>query len=235
MVSPRYSITCPVPPDTPSRPMIVRMRSLAVTPAPSPPLTFTASVVACAAAGTASRARGRLRWCRCEGEGADGAVRAGVAVAAHDGLARLRESSSGPMMCTMPRWLWVRPSSSTPNSAQLASSSRTCRAAESSAIGAPPNTWAVRVGVEWSMVASVRSGVVRAGRARAAPRRPAGGDLVDQVQVDVEHRRGVRALGAHLVTPPHLVEQGLRPARHDSDRRGRLQPEAATRGADMST
>src|SRR6266404_2694536 len=52
-----------------------------------------------------------------------------------------------------------------------------------------------------------------------------GGDLVNQVQVDVEHRRRVGALGAHLVTPPHLVEQGLRLARHDSDPRGRLQPD----------
>ena len=55
--------------------------------------------------------------------------------------------SSGPMMCTMPRSSFCRPSSSMPNSAQFCSSWRICLAAESMVIGAPPNTCSVRVGV----------------------------------------------------------------------------------------
>ena len=45
-----------------------------------------------------------------------------------------------------------------PNSAQFRSSCRICFAAESMVMGAPPNTCSVRVGVEWSIVARVRSG-----------------------------------------------------------------------------
>ena len=66
--------------------------------------------------------------------------------------------SSGPMMCTMPRRSSVRPIRSRPNSAQLTSSWRIWFAADSSAIGTPPNICARSVGVEWSMVTSVRSG-----------------------------------------------------------------------------
>ena len=56
--------------------------------------------------------------------------------------------SSGPITCTMPRLSLAMFSSSTPNSAQFISSCRTCLAAESMAMGAPPNTCSVRVGVE---------------------------------------------------------------------------------------
>ena len=51
-------------------------------------------------------------------------------------------------LCTMPRLSLAMLSSSTPNSAQLTSSWRTCFAAESMTMGAPPNTCSVRVGVE---------------------------------------------------------------------------------------
>ena len=66
--------------------------------------------------------------------------------------------SSGPMMCTMPRRSSCRPISSRPNSAQFCSSWRICFAADSSAIGTPPKICAESVGVEWSIVTSVRSG-----------------------------------------------------------------------------
>ena len=39
-------------------------------------------------------------------------------------------------------------------------------------------------------------------------------DLVDEVQVDIEQRGRVGGLGAHHVTLPHLVEEGLGRARH---------------------
>ena len=54
-----------------------------------------------------------------------------------------------------------------------------------------------------------------------------GGHLVHQVQIDIEHRRGSGTLGAHLVPLPDLFEESLRGTRH--------QPDAATRGAAMST
>jgi len=65
---------------------------------------------------------------------------------------------SGLMTCTMPRRASRIPNSSTPNSAAFCSSWRTCFAAASTLIGTLPNTWSVLVGVEWSMVARVRSG-----------------------------------------------------------------------------
>ena len=44
MVSPRYSMTEPIPPPVPMRPMMARMTSLAVAPAGSSPSTVTAIV-----------------------------------------------------------------------------------------------------------------------------------------------------------------------------------------------
>src|ERR1700734_3462856 len=66
--------------------------------------------------------------------------------------------SSGLITCTMPRRASRMPNSSTPNSAAFCSSCRTCLAAASTCIGMLPNTCSLRVGVEWSMVARVRSG-----------------------------------------------------------------------------
>ncbi len=159
IVSPRYSMTWPVPPATPILPMMARIRSLAVTPAASLPLTLMASVRGflcsrhCVANtwptsvvpmpnASAPRAPCVLVWLSPQTTVLPGWVR----------------PSSGPMMCTMPRRACRSPRSSTPKAAQLTSSSRTCRAAASMAIGAPPKTCSVRVGVEWSMVAKVSSG-----------------------------------------------------------------------------
>src|SRR5208282_1600481 len=159
MLEPRYSITCPVPPDTPTRPMIARIRSLAVTPAGSSPSTLTAKVFGlrcsrhCVAStwptsvlpmpkARAPNAPWVLVWLSPQTIVMPGSV----------------APSSGPITCTMPRRASRMPNSSTPNSAQLRSSWSTCLAAASSVIGTAPNTCSVRVGVEWSMVASVRSG-----------------------------------------------------------------------------
>ena len=83
-----------------------------------------------------------------EGQRAEGAVGAGVAVAADDGLAGLGEPSSGPMMCTMPRCALLQAEQLDAELGAVPLQLRTWRAAESIAIGAPPNTCSVRVGVE---------------------------------------------------------------------------------------
>ena len=158
IVLPRYSITEPVPPDTPSRRMIASTRSLAVTPRGRAPSTLTASVRAlrcsrhCVAStwptsvvpmpnASAPNAPCVLVWLSPQTIVWPGCV----------------APSSGPMMCTMPRFGSRMPNSSTPNSAQFFSSSRIWFAALSIRMGTRPNSWSASVGVEWSSVASVRS------------------------------------------------------------------------------
>ena len=158
IASPRNSMTWPVPPPTPIFPMIASTRSLAVTPGRSRPFTVTARVCGrvcnrhCVAntwptsvvpmpKASAPNAPCVLVWLSPQTIVLPGWV----------------APSSGPMTCTMPRRSLAMFSSSTLNSAQLVSSARTCFAADSIVIGAPPNTCSVRVGVEWSIVASVRS------------------------------------------------------------------------------
>ena len=66
---------------------------------------------------------------------------------------------SGPTTCTMPRSGLSRPRSSTPNSAQFSIIARTWAAAAGSAtFSNSSSVEAGSVGVEWSIVASVRSG-----------------------------------------------------------------------------
>ncbi len=159
IVNPRYSSTCPVPPDTPIRPMMCKMRSLAVTPGRSLPSTLTAKVFGlrcsrhCVANtwptsvvpmpnARAPNAPCVLVWLSPQTMVMPGCV----------------HPSSGLMTCTMPRRASRMSNSSTPNSAALLSSCRTCFAAASTLMGILPNTCSVTVGVEWSMVAKVLSG-----------------------------------------------------------------------------
>ena len=103
--APRYSITWPVPPSTPMRPMIASTRSLAVTPGAEAAVDVDRRAsAACAAAGTASRARARPRSCRCRRRARRRRR------ACWCGCRRRRSScpaacapSSGPITCTMPR------------------------------------------------------------------------------------------------------------------------------------
>ena len=93
IAAPRYSMTEPIPPPVPMRAMIASTMSLAVTPAGS-----------VAVDGDRHRARSHLRQrlrrehvldlarADAERERAERAVRRGVAVAAHDRHARLRET-----------------------------------------------------------------------------------------------------------------------------------------------
>ena len=96
MLEPRYSITCPVPPDTPISPMIARIRSLAVTPAAQLALDVDREGLRLAL----QQALGRehvadLGAADAEGEGAECPVRARMAVAANDGHAGLRRAELG--------------------------------------------------------------------------------------------------------------------------------------------
>ena len=118
---------------------------------------------------------------------------------------------SGPMMCTMPRRESCSPIRFTPNSAQFTSSWRTCLAADSSLIGRPPKICAVSVGVEWSIVASVRSSR-RTCSLRARRTSNAWGEVTSCVRCRSMYRiAGVSCrLGHDDVPLPHFLEQALR-------------------------
>ena len=104
-----------------------------------------------------------------ERERAERAVRRGVAVAADDRHARLREAELRPDDVDDALLGRVERVERTPNSAQFFASGPSCaRACASTTARA-----AARVGVEWSIVAKVRSGRRTAARAREAPRTPA--------------------------------------------------------------
>ena len=96
IAGPRYSMTCPVPPDTPILPMIARMRSLAVTPSRSRAADFDRERLRPTLQQALRREHvadfGRAD---AEGEGAERAVRRRVTVAADDGLAGLRRAELG--------------------------------------------------------------------------------------------------------------------------------------------
>ena len=96
MAEPRYSMTEPMPPPVPMRPMMARMTSLAVTPAGRSPSTVTAMVPGpVLGQGLGGEHVLDLAGADAEGQGAERAVGGGVAVAADDGHARLGEALLG--------------------------------------------------------------------------------------------------------------------------------------------
>ena len=112
--------------------------------------------------------------------------------------------SSGPMMCTIPWWASPIGNSRMPNSAQLAARTSIWRAEMGSSIGPSRAV----VGTLWSMVATVRSGRRTAAPGQAQAVEGLGrGDLVDQVQVDVEQVGLAVGLADHVALPD-LVGQG---------------------------
>ncbi len=134
---------------------------------------------------------------------------------------------SGPMMCTMPRRESCNPIRFTPNSAQFTSSWRTCLRS--------------RFELDRQAAEDLR----RVGRRRVVHRRqravePANlelagaqdverlgrGDLVRQVQVDVQDRGRVGRLGHDDVPLPHFLEQAL----HGHSSSGRSRQTAAAGG-----
>ena len=208
MAAPRYSMTWPMPPPVPMRPMMARIMSLAVTPAGRSPSTVTAMVFGPALGqGLGGQHVLDLAGADPEGQGAEGPVGRGVAVAAHDGHARLGQAQLGaddvddPLVAGRPsgragcrtRRSWrPAPPSAGPRSDPRSGSSRPV------------------VGTLWSMVATVRSGrrTVAAGQAQAVEGLGRG-DLVDQVQVDVE-QVGLAVGAVDDVALPDLVGQGAR-------------------------
>ena len=163
-----------------------------------------------------------------EGEGAERAVRTRVAVAADDGLAGLRQPELGADHVD-------DAALSVPQAEQLH--------AEGGAV-LFQLTHLARRGIDRDRCSAEDLRGLRGGRVvhrRERALRPPHGefpltqhrerlrrcDLMHQVQVDVQYRGRGRALGAHLVPLPDLFEEGLRSTRH--------QPDAATRGVDMST
>ena len=159
MASPLYSMTWPFAPPVPVRAIRASTRSLAVTPGARRPPTVTASVFGgqasrhcvartCATSlvpmpkASAPKAPCVLVWLSPHTIVMPGCVR----------------PSSGEMTCTMPCRSWPSGNSGMAAARQFSSSARTWAAACGSSItGRAPGGRGV-VGVEWSMVATVRSG-----------------------------------------------------------------------------
>ena len=207
IVSPRYSMTEPMPPPVPMRPMMARITSLAVAPGGQ-----------LARDGDGHRA-GPLLGQRlggehvldlagadAEGQRAEGAVGGGVAVAAHDGHARQGAALLGADHVDD---ALVGVAHAVVGDAELGAcwrrSTSSCLAEIGSATG-----WSMSsVGTLWSAVATVRSG--RRTRAAGQPDAVEGlraGDLVDEVEVDVE-QVGLAGCAAHHVAVPDLLGERL--------------------------
>ena len=177
----------PVPPPTPICAMTARIMSLAVTPRARCPSTRTSSVFGlrckrhCVASTCATSRRADA-----EGERAERAVRRGVAVAADDRHARLREAELGPDDVHDAALVGVEPvqldaevravAARACRAACAASPSMTLRPASSASNGpsSPP---------------CARAGARRAPRLRRTGERLRRRHFVHEMQIDVEHRR----------------------------------------------
>ena len=182
--------------------------SFAVTPGRQVALEARgASSSAAAGRASASRARARPRRCRCRTRARRRRR------ASRCGCRRRRSSfpgwvspSSGPITWTIPSLPDPVPWSAMPNSSQFARSASSCAFAIGSVIGP---------GQRRDVVVHRRDREV--GPAHAATGEPQAlerlrrGDLVDEVQVDVEQRRLTR-LVADDVLVPDLLEQACCPA-----------------------
>jgi hypothetical protein len=166
---PRYSSAWPVAPAVPIFAIRARIRSLAVTPSRSRPansaakafgrrcsrhcvaITWPTSLVPMPKA-SAPNAPWVLVWLSPQTIVKPGCV----------------SPSSGPITCTIPCRASPTGKRGTPNSRQLAASALTCSAAAPSAAARRPSGPS-RVGIAWSIVATVRSGWrTRSERARSS-------------------------------------------------------------------
>ncbi len=136
IASPRYSMTCPVPPSVVMRPIMPRIKSLAVTPGLSRPSTRISSVfgLACHRHCVASTCSTSLVPTPKASE--PNAPWVAVWLSPHTmvipGWVR---PNSGPMTCTMPCSGAPRSNRRTPNSRQLLRIISICAAESGSAIG----------------------------------------------------------------------------------------------------
>src|SRR5438128_22544 len=155
IASPVYSMTWPVAPAVPIRPIRARIKSLAVTPGASPPVTRASMVPGfdhtrhCVASTCSTSLVPIPR------ASAPKAPWVAVCESPHTitmpGWVR---PSSGPITCTIPCCGDRRSNSSSPKSRALTASASSCRAAIGSAIGAARSP----VGTLWSTVATVSAG-----------------------------------------------------------------------------
>ena len=233
-VGPRYSITCPAAPSAPRRAIRARLRSFAVTPGPRRPSTSTASVrgrswsrhcvaSTCATSlvpmpnASAPSAPCVLVWLSPQTIVRPGCVR----------------PSSGAITCTMPCRSWPSPYRVMPAPRVLAVELRDLP--RRLGIGGNERAWRPRRGGDRVVHRRERAvGTPHRQTALAQHReRLRRRDLVQQVQVDVEHRRRVGGGRAHHVRVPDLLEQRARGRAHrpSHPRPGLMRPPAPTRAA----
>ena len=197
MAEPRYSMMWPMPPPVPMAPMMASATSLAVTPGARSPSTVDGHRLR---AHLGQRLGGQdvldLAGPDAEGEGAEGAVCRGVAVAADDRHAGLRPALLGADDVDD---ALVGVAHRVAGDAELGACCRRGPSAAGPRSGRPPACRCRWSGTLWSAVATVRSG---RRTVRPARRRPVEGlrrrHLVEQVEVDEEEvglalgRRGRR-------------------------------------------
>ena len=207
MADPRYSTMWPTPPPVPMRPMIVRMTSLAVTPG---------GQVALDGDGHGARPPGgdglggedvlHLAGADAEGQGPEGPVGRRVAVAAHDRHPRLGEAQLGAD--DVDDALPGRPHGVERDPVLGAVVGEGLQLAGGDGVG------------EGEVEADGGRVVVGRGQGEVGPAHGAAGqaqaveglgrgDLVDQVEVDVEQVGLVAGAGVDHVLVPHLLRQGL--------------------------
>src|SRR5437879_3814293 len=136
IASPVYSITWPVAPAVPIRPMRARMRSLAETPERRAPVMRAASVCGLGRATHCVASTCSTSLVPMPSAKAPNAPCVAVCESPHTiTIPGCVAPSSGPMTCTIPCPGEARSNSSIPNSRALAPRASTCRAATGSAMG----------------------------------------------------------------------------------------------------
>ena len=199
-------MTEPMPPPVPMRPMMARITSLAVAPAGSSPLTVTAIVPGrCLGERLGGEHVLDLAGADAEGQRAEGAVGGGVAVAADDRHARQRAALLGADHV---------------DDALVRVAHAVVRDAELGGVGGEHLELLGRDRVGDRLVDVLGGHVVvggghgEVGAADAAAGQPdaveglGAGDLVDEVEVDVE-QVGLAGCAAHHVAVPHLLGERL--------------------------
>ncbi len=202
MASPVYSTTYPVPPAVPMRPITPRMMSFAVTPAEPAVDADLHRLRPRLRQALRSQDVLHLRRANAEGQGPQGTVGAGMAVAADDGHPRLGQAQLRANDVDDPLLLAVQVVEGNAELLQFWARVSICWREMSSVTG----SFRSQVGTLWSIVATVKSGRRTFRPARQGPRTPGGDHLVHQVQVDVEKGRLTRRL-AYDVGIPDLLKQ----------------------------
>ena len=206
MAEPRYSTTCPCPPAVPMRAMIPRIMSLAVTPvARSPSMVMAIDRGPGLGQGLGGEDMLHLGCADSERQGAERSVGGGVGVAADDGHPRLGRSLLGSDHMDDPLARIIQAVEGDPELPAIGDQGVDLALGQRVPDGQSPS------GGGHAVVDGGQSQVRSAHRPSGQPepieslRR---GDLVDEVQVDVEQGRFALDL-PHQMAVPYLFEQGL--------------------------